>query len=906
MKKLFNRKKLIVAILGSFTILISAGATALAVTLTSKDDNIKHYEFDGRSFNTKEEMDEYVKNGMKYIDKLASQYFYLYDSKPYAVDGLYQIKNDIEKKNPITTEKTYKNINNYFIDTSNQLSENVISSEHEKVTSVYKGNDGMAYKNKNDAINTFLNVKKKYVINSLEDETSVEFENQNDAIAYYENVLKKQIEEGRITGKYNVSGMDMTKEQVLQWIAQTSNQRFEHNGFSWSPNSSTDISNMKLSGDDRKKIQEFTPVKNAYWLDYDSNGLSGTFTGPQFIQNNLSVTAFKQALESNWKEVKSKPINALLSPLVAFSNTIKGSANSRDEQNTSNWNIEMLFKEDTNAFKELFSDYRDSAWDEEDTFEHKKISASLSNISGMPIFEKNLVFLKNLYLFIISRNNSSSEEKALDLINFLKQTLRKMIEDESNLLEPELLDKLFQQETTSSFNSDKVLNLSDLLDLFLNPSKFQYASPSKLENIDGLVEGLNNAGNIIFGDLAKIPALLKDISKNVKEIKQINLDLAWKQFETTKFKNEAEKETAKLALQEKFKDAKIDENTGKMVYKKEITPAKAKATKMLNMFGIAQKIWEAGNILSFMNYNTYENDLGDGQVLTYQVVGYRIPILDIDFKNDEFKQHLKATELISTGFLPLPEDGAELYVVFGSLFSSLAAAEDYLKYYIFTNPLRFSDSNMFYINIMSQEEAFQFDLGGGELSESELEFKFSEEFDKFKEEIFQKYFLDKATIAYSDGFGNFFTDKDSALNSLSQNITYKNFVIKYKVTNLSLDHYFDSRAEAEAFQRKCLASQIQEKTVLNSNLVTSTYYSELSENKGNTYNIYKVYFQGKYRYFASYEDALYHLVQNTTIKRKKETLGYYQINFNGQLFQSETEFYKWVSDNTTVREGRLD
>ncbi|ARU91241.1 hypothetical protein SCLARK_00559 [Spiroplasma clarkii] len=199
------------------------------------------------------------------------------------------------------------------------------------------------------------------MINNFNGEENIEFENQNDALSYYDSVIRKELENGTQTDKYNVSGIDMTKDQVLQWIEQTSNIKYQHGNFSWSPNQIPDISEMKLTRADEEKIQPFQPVKNAYWIDYDSKGFTGTFRGPKYITSNESFDAFRELLYTNWKKVDTKPINAILSPIQGSAEIAKTIINNKFKQVTDDWDIKDFFvkdnKENTYKLNELLDKY---------------------------------------------------------------------------------------------------------------------------------------------------------------------------------------------------------------------------------------------------------------------------------------------------------------------------------------------------------------------------------------------------------------------------------------------------------------------------------------------------------------------------------------------------------------------
>ncbi|ARU91391.1 hypothetical protein SCLARK_00744 [Spiroplasma clarkii] len=206
-----------------------------------------------------------------------------------------------------------------------------MTNSGEKLINIYQGNDGVAYTDKSEAIDTFQDIKKVTMVNNFNGEQNIEFENQNDALSYYESVIRKELENGTQTDKYNVSGIDMTKDQVLQWIEQTLNIKYQHGNFSWSPNQIPDISEMKLTRADEEKIQPFQPVKNAYWIDYDSKGFTGTFRGPKYITSNESISAFSNLLSTNWERVDSKPINLLLVNYMAAAEVTKAVINNKTD-----------------------------------------------------------------------------------------------------------------------------------------------------------------------------------------------------------------------------------------------------------------------------------------------------------------------------------------------------------------------------------------------------------------------------------------------------------------------------------------------------------------------------------------------------------------------------------------------
>ncbi|WP_283272072.1 hypothetical protein [Spiroplasma sp. SV19] len=215
--KFFKSKKVIsifssISILGVGTVI----ATVSTIVASRKTADNVYYKFDSNVFRSNAALMQYVNNNMKVESYSTQNNYYLYNNKSYGMNDFAKLEADMIAKTPIKEYHTYRNPYNYLIDSGNQLSNQVLTSNVDQLTSVYKGKDGNAYLSKNEAIQTYTDFQKVYQLgNSNNNDTSIEFQNKYEAIQYLENIVTKNLENNIQTDRYEMAGSFFTKDQIL-------------------------------------------------------------------------------------------------------------------------------------------------------------------------------------------------------------------------------------------------------------------------------------------------------------------------------------------------------------------------------------------------------------------------------------------------------------------------------------------------------------------------------------------------------------------------------------------------------------------------------------------------------------------------------------------------------------------
>ncbi|ARU91242.1 hypothetical protein SCLARK_00560 [Spiroplasma clarkii] len=189
---------------------------------------------------------------------------------------------------------------------------------------------------------------------------------------------------------------------------------------------------------------------------------------------------------------------------------------------------------------------------------YKVVKRNLSKVSELPLFEKNLIFAKNLYLFLVTRNNNGKEQQVLDITNFLKTALKEFIREQTSLYPDELLDELFTPDTVSTKTSKKqTMDFITIVDMFIDPSSLQNKVNSDFELTDNIIKGMNDVGDVIFGELGKLQGLVKNVKANSDQIKKINYEYSYNKLKLKKFDSDEEKKRLSRNLKNVIKKLKL-------------------------------------------------------------------------------------------------------------------------------------------------------------------------------------------------------------------------------------------------------------------------------------------------------------------------------------------------------------
>ncbi|ELL44142.1 hypothetical protein SMIPMB4A_v3c8690 [Spiroplasma melliferum IPMB4A] len=786
------------------------------------------------------------------------------------------------------------------------------------MVSAFQGKDGNAYLSKQDAINTYHDYQKVYQLGNISNnETNIEFQNKYEAVQYLENIVLKNLEKKFQTDRYEMAGSFFTKDQILSWLESTTDIQYNYNSYRWSKLSHPNLQEMQLTQHDEKNyIKRYSPPKDTYWLNLDARGLSGNFSGPLYIETNVSFNTLIDRLKNNWQKISSNTINALMTPLVLFSTFINVQLNSQKPNDDNSWNIKRDFFAATENGEEKFKKgfilaNNDKYNEETNSFYFDEIEENLIKVSGMSRWEKTLAFLQNVHNYTLRVNHSGNEENTLAFTNLLRTMLKNVIKANTMMFE-DCLDDIFQNQNNTVSNQE--LTFTDIIHMFINPSKFIYQSPSKVNKLTNVINKIQTIGDTIFDAYGKI----KKIHRLGQAITEGEIKLVLSSYET--FFQHGQKyyeiDGKKLSAHEAFQkvaevlrgNLAINNDGSKIDMKTSFQPVSkiAKfAGKIAAGLQIAKAMWDIGNAVSPFKFNTYENDLGNGQKLYYQTTEFEIPILNIQLARTDPSQVVNLTpiKLFSNGSIisgDVEDESKQLFTMLGSLIVGKDKARQYLKEYILTNPTKFVATRSYYITVMSNQEIREIVADKNNPTDALKKLRL------FVNDIFTKYFANNINKMYFDGINSFFSNPIDARDSLKTKITNNQFIIKYKFTDLEgITKYYDNEATLLKEQNHYLENNVLiRKTILQSDLIKTIRFDKLKHQIGAQSKVYSVLFNGQERYFLTVGDAKNYVYSNSDIVLKTNKVINYYVFFGTLQFNSESDFYKWVKDNTLIVNGK--
>ncbi|AGM26421.1 hypothetical protein SSYRP_v1c08320 [Spiroplasma syrphidicola EA-1] len=311
MKFKILKSKRLVSVFSALCVLTTGTVVASISTVVAhvKTKENAYYKFDGQVFKSNTELIQYANNKAQKESYQIENDYYLYNNKAYDLSQHNVLENDIASQFPIQAFETYRNPAEYVINSAGEISNQVLTTQNDKLTTVYRGKDGNAYLDINEAIATHQSYQKVYKLGSINnspngDNGTVEFANRYGAIQYLENIVQQNLKDNNTTKCYTMAGTCLTKDQVSDWIRSTTDIQYDYNGFRWSNRNLPDISKLKLiQRDEEKNIQLYKPFKKSYWLNIDSIGLIGSFSGTQYIESDDSQDVFQNKLMNGWKKL---------------------------------------------------------------------------------------------------------------------------------------------------------------------------------------------------------------------------------------------------------------------------------------------------------------------------------------------------------------------------------------------------------------------------------------------------------------------------------------------------------------------------------------------------------------------------------------------------------------------------
>ncbi|WP_338972151.1 hypothetical protein [Spiroplasma endosymbiont of Panorpa germanica] len=875
----------------------------------------KIYNFDNINFNSQADVMNYASSRGLKNQVEDTNYYYKYKNKVYSLQEHDEVIDKMLQDAEIKEEETYRNVNDFVVSQSGELSSNVKKLSNDKLQKVYKGRNGFSYIDLDEAVKTFQDYDEVILIENLNKNSnnSLEFYNESEAIQYLENMKKASLESGEESDCYLVSGSCQDEGSVKQWLKSSSTYKYRYKDYEWSNFAPANINRIDVTSEDKvyqDNIFDFEGNKDGYWIDINNTG-KGSFSGSQYIETNIGKTTFDEKIQTGWTLKEESKINALLSPILLLSEMSNGldSLSRENEPESEKWEfLKDVFNGDeilrTGFIKDVASLTGIDLNESEGSLYIKTFEDQMeTKAKNMDSRTKTLVFFRKLSNLSLMKNNLDGDGKNGKMQEFddlCKNTLKNVITTEDERLNG-VYDELFE-------NNNPKIFIGDVIDLFLNPASFQYKKDDTRLAFANVIKKANEIGDAIMNPMKELDGIVdKYFDKNGKSngkvitvedqktiVHQQNLVIENK-FENSKKIKLADgkfysKEEVKLENNKRYEDITITNDRKIVTIKEEASSSLlGDLTSKLNT---VQQIWEMGNKLSPFKYKTMALDFGDGQELLYTYLS--IGILGWEFNPQDIAGFLTTSQL----YKGVGSQDDEGYRVRGSFFNNQIDAINYLKTLMIRDPNEYTEIQQFNISIMDRNENM--------VINKDDKLSVEEQLDIFIDKIFQKYYANSKQRYFTDGFGNKFDNKMDALSSMRENITNKNFVKKYQWKDKdNIKRNYDTYEEMINVQNNYIKNTyIEEKLVISSDLFGQTNFNKLEAQSGGNHKFYSLIDGARQRYFKTYDDAFQFVLAKNNFELNIEQVINYQVIYKGETFKSEEEFMNWVIENTKVISGK--
>ncbi|AHI53770.1 hypothetical protein SSABA_v1c03610 [Spiroplasma sabaudiense Ar-1343] len=897
-----------------FASLITTSLLAGTLLLIPKNLN-QIYNFDNINFNNQSEVIDYALSQGSRSQVEETSYYYKYKNKVYSMQERDEVIDKMINDALIKEESTFKNVNEFIISNSGELSSNVKKISNDKLEKVYKGRNGFSYLDLDEAVKTFQDYDEVILVENLNknSEIPLEFYNENEAVQYLENLKKESLEKGEKSECYLVSGACQDEGAIKQWLKSNSTYKFRYKDYEWSNFAPAEASRINLTSEDKvykDNIFEFEANKDAYWIDINNTG-RGSFSGSQFIETNIGKETFYDKIQRGWTLKEESKVNLFLSSLLLFSEMSNGldSLTRENEPESENWTLEkdvfLNNKELKNEFiKKVKELARIDLNSSQDGLSYEDFEIQMqTKAKNMDLRTKTLVFFRKLSNLSLMKNNLGSDDKNGNIQKFddlCKITLKEVITTDDEKLNG-VYDELF------AIGNPKIFT-GDVIDVFLNPASFQYKKDDTRLAFANVIKKINQIGDAIMDPLGELNDLVgdyftKDGKSNGKEItvedqktiiKQQNLVIENKFKADEKIKLDDGKFYSRdeVINQNNLRYQEVTISNERKIINKDTRSSVSKLSGLTSKLNTVQQIWEMGNLLSPYTYKTMALDFGDGQELLYTYLSFGILGWELN-PQDQAKY-------LTTSFLydGIGNENDKGFRVRGSYFDDEEDAINYLKTLMIRDPHEYAEIQQFHTNIMDTNESAEI--------ENSNQFTIEEQLDIFIDKIFKKYYANMKENYYTDGFGNKFNNQVDALISMRENITSRNFVKKYQwKDNNYIKRNYDTFEEMMEVQNNYIKNTyIEEKVVISSDLFSETNYEKLNEQSGGLHKFYSLIDGSQQRYFKTYDDAFHFVLRKNNFELNIEQIINYQITYRGEIFTSEEEFMNWVIKNTKIISGK--
>lgn len=845
----------------------TAGVTTCAWVFIAQavSQKSKIYQFQDKIFKSYDDVVKYANANLKLNHQIEENEMVIYNDVAYG-QNLEEMFELIDGDYKIEKLKTYKNPEDYIVLNNNQLSNVAITDTDEKPVKVYKGKNGNAYLNKEEAINTYMQYEKAYLVDN------VSFHSLETAKAAVEKEIGRKFESDDSidqTEVYNIGGIDQTEQKIKKSILQDITLKYEINDI---PLDITDseFKQADFSDLEKKYIKPINSSKAGYWIDFPKS--KGTFVGPQFIQTYSDIESI---FYTNWQKVDSTSINLLLLNAVLVGEIISMFSSLKLNQ-SKQWNLKQTFFKNDET---LFTEYEDFIENnkfislKELEFSHQE---TINTSQQIPMFFKNLIFAKKWYDQFYFQHKDERLYKKIDKI--FKQAVSKW-------LDISILDLNWNE-----IINNESIEMVSIIDYFLNPQKTVQDTNSTQGFYKKIVGSSQNFLNTIMKEATS------DKEKNGKKSKMATSMVQLNKNKTNENNEEIYyDENQKVIPKNEYYDLIFNVFNGTLEALGPLASSLGSLVKKIPVIGdVIDLIWDVGDLLSSIEYVTYKLELEEGLSIFYYTTEYKIPILNLKLSQDnpdfETSKQLLYQSKLSEG------------VIFNGDFyptSAIQQAKQDFKSWIAINPEKFATKTFFVykpLNELSEE------IKNNEISDGTVDaIK-----ERFLGKIFGKTIIDSPPIKkYSDGFGKYFDNKESARNSYTKKIKHddsSNFKIEYKYTNFKGEiHFFDQEKKAQEYIKNYINRQIESKLVLSTDLIVTIDYEELQKIHNHQYDVYQVLVGTKEYLFLTQLDAKAFAYKNVDLKYQKKNITNDSCVFDDKhQFNSKIDFNKWLASQIKI------
>ncbi|AHI53851.1 hypothetical protein SSABA_v1c04440 [Spiroplasma sabaudiense Ar-1343] len=300
------------------------------------------------------------------------------------------------------------------------------------------------------------------------------------------------------------------------------------------------------------------------------------------------------------------------------------------------------------------------------------------------------------------------------------------------------------------------------------------------------------------------------------------------------------------------------------------------------------KAWKITQNFSFFENKLMKIDFGNNQVIYFKGNDVKIPVVNysLNFNNPsnyiESKQFLEAKNFNNT------ENG---YTFLNTLHSTKELAINALKNYIISYPEKFKE--------VEAELKYSINDSPKMIVSNESLNNLDEKLNEYANKIFDLNIDKYKKTTFTNGFGQIFPDKESALESLNKNLLTENFQYLLKpVSKMLYETYYENNKQFMDENLEYIKNVLaKEKYVLSNELLLSSNFDELKSNPNVINSYYQIYLDGRLINFKTYDDAKYYLVRNLKISKGIYNTDENFIIYQNHIFRNIIDFDKFVDND---------